>query len=48
MLGEFDTMATEYNFHTIDASQNIEEVFEQVKARVEPLLISSKAPATIV
>jgi dTMP kinase len=48
MLGEFDAMASEYNFHTIEASQNIEEVFEQVKARVEPLLTTSKAPATIV
>ena len=44
MLREFDNMATEYNFQTIEASPNIEEVFEQIKARVEPLLSATKAP----
>jgi dTMP kinase len=48
MLREFDNMATEYNFQLIEASQNIEEVFEQIKSRVEPLLITSKSPAPIV
>src|SRR4029453_2454429 len=45
MLGEFDTMATEYNFHMIEASPNIEEVFEQIKSLVEPLLVAARPPS---
>src|SRR5437762_10862152 len=40
MLHEFDKMAGEYNFQTIETSPNIEEVFEQIKNRVEPILQS--------
>ena len=39
MLREFDQMAGLYNFQVIDAAPNIEDVFEQVKKRVEPLLM---------
>jgi dTMP kinase len=46
MLREFDNMATEYNFQMIEASPNIEEVFEHIKARVEPLLVTPKAPSS--
>ena len=46
MLREFDNMATEYNFQMIEASPNIEEVFEHIKARVEPLLVDPKAPSS--
>ena len=45
MLREFDNMAAEYDFQMIEASANIEEVFEQIKARVEPLLASTKTPS---
>jgi dTMP kinase len=38
VLREFDHMATSYDFKTIDAAASIEEVFEQVKKTVEPLL----------
>lgn len=38
LLHEFDNMAGQYNFQTIDTSPNIEEVFEEIKARLEPLL----------
>jgi dTMP kinase len=48
MLREFDNMSAEYNFSMIDASPNIEEVFEQIKTRVEPLLSSTKTPAPTV
>ena len=48
MLHEFDKMAGDYNFQTIETSPNIEEVFEQIKNRVEPILQSrvprSKTP----
>jgi dTMP kinase len=40
MLHEFDKMAGEYNFQTIETSPNIEEVFEQIKNRVGPILQS--------
>jgi dTMP kinase len=38
ILREFDNMSGEYNFKVIEASPNIEEVFEQIKSSVEPLL----------
>src|SRR5262245_45269347 len=38
LLKEFDHMATLYNFQVVEASANIEEVFEQVKNAVQPLL----------
>jgi dTMP kinase len=42
LLREFDTMAGEYGFKTIETSPNIEEVFEQIKNAVEPLLQSRR------
>jgi dTMP kinase len=45
MLREFDNMAGEYNFKMIEASANIEEVFEQIKACVEPLLEARRPKA---
>ena len=44
MLREFDTMASEYDFKMIEASSNIEDVFEQIKTLVEPLLEIRKSP----
>jgi dTMP kinase len=38
LLKEFDNMAGEYNFQVIETSPNIEEVFEQIRNRVEPLM----------
>jgi len=35
-----------YNFQVIETSPNIEEVFEQIKSRVEPLLEARKPRAT--
>jgi dTMP kinase len=43
MLREFDKMAGEYNFQTIETAPNIEEVFEQIKKSVEPILQSRVA-----
>ena len=42
LLREFDNMAAQYNFQTIETSPNIEEVFEQIKGRIEPLLRSPR------
>jgi dTMP kinase len=38
LLKEFDNMSAQYNFQVIETSPNIEEVFEQIKARIAPLL----------
>jgi len=38
ILKEFDNMAVPYNFKLVDAAPSIEEVFEQVRNSVEPLL----------
>src|SRR5262245_23069441 len=38
ILREFDNMSGPYNFQVIDAAPSIEEVFEEVKKKVEPLL----------
>jgi dTMP kinase len=38
LLAEFEHMALAYGFQVIDANPNIEEVFENVKNTVEPLL----------
>jgi dTMP kinase len=46
LLREFDNMAGQYGFQTIDTSPNIEEVFEQLKSRVEPLM-QARRPQTI-
>ena len=46
LLKEFDNMAKEYNFQTIETSPDIEEVFEQIKNCVEPLLDSGKGSPT--
>ena len=45
LLREFDHMAGEYAFQTIDTSPNIEEVFEQLKSRVEPLMETRRSQA---
>src|SRR6267154_1819230 len=42
LLREFDNMAAQYNFQTIETSPNIEEVFEHIKGRIEPLLRSPR------
>ena len=47
LLREFDNMAGEYDFQVIETTPNIEEVFEQIKNRVEPLLEARKPKATI-
>ncbi|MFL5695432.1 MAG: dTMP kinase, partial [Ktedonobacteraceae bacterium] len=38
MLDQFDAMSQEYNFEVIDASQPVERIAEQLKAKVLPLL----------
>lgn len=42
MITQFDEMATEYKFHTVDANRSVKEVFEDVKLLVENLIIRSK------
>jgi dTMP kinase len=39
LLKEFDNMERPYNFQVVDASANIEEVFEDVKTRIGPVLL---------
>ena len=39
LLNVFDTMAREYEFHVVDSSASIQNVSEQIKDLVEPLLI---------
>ena len=48
LLKEFDNMAGEYNFQIIETSPNIEEVFEQIKNRVEPLMEGRRPKATTI
>jgi dTMP kinase len=47
LLREFDNMAGEYNFQTIETSPNIEEVFEYIKNSVDPLLESRRPRASV-
>ena len=39
LLAVFDHMADEYGFHVVETSANIEDVFGQIKHKLEPLLI---------
>ncbi len=39
LLKVFDTMATEYGFQVVDASENIQVVSERIKALLVPLLV---------
>ena len=48
LLKEFDNMAGEYNFQIIETSPNIEEVFEQIKSRVEPLMEGRRPKASTI
>ena len=41
LLAVFDTMAGEYGFQVVDTSANIQNVSEQIKVLLEPLLISA-------
>jgi dTMP kinase len=45
MLREFENMAAPYHFQIIEASPNIEEVFDAIKSRIEPLLKLHHLPA---
>jgi dTMP kinase len=38
LLREFENMAAQYNFQMVETSPNIEDVFEQIKAKIVPLL----------
>jgi dTMP kinase len=40
LLDVFDTMAGEYAFHVVDSSASIQNVSEQIKSLLEPLLIT--------
>ena len=40
LLTVFDTMAREYEFHVVDSSASIQNVSEQLKSLLEPLLIT--------
>jgi len=42
LLREFDNMAAQYNFQVIDTTPHIEEVFEQIKNRIEPILATPR------
>jgi hypothetical protein len=37
----FDTMADEYGFHVVDTADSIQNVSEEIKALLEPLLIQA-------
>jgi dTMP kinase len=39
LLEEFDKMAEEYNFITIDASRPVQDVFEDIKVHIRPILV---------
>jgi dTMP kinase len=39
LLAMFDTMAGEYGFHVVDTADSIQNVSEEIKALLEPLLI---------
>src|SRR5437868_10858239 len=39
LLAVFDSMADEYGFHVVETSANIENVFMQIKPKLEALLI---------
>jgi len=39
LLAMFDTMASEYGFHVVDTADSIQNVSEQIKGLLEPLLI---------
>ena len=38
VIQEFDLMAEEYGFETIDANRPVNAVFEELKTRIRPLL----------
>jgi dTMP kinase len=38
LLGEFDRMVEAYGFNVIDASRPVEEVFEDLRSRIERLV----------
>ena len=40
LLNVFDTMTREYEFHVVDSSASIQNVSEQIKSLLEPLLIT--------
>jgi dTMP kinase len=40
LLNVFDTMARDYEFHVVDSSASIQNVSEQIKSLLEPLLIT--------
>jgi dTMP kinase len=44
LLREFDNMTADYDFQVIETSPNIEEVFDQIKKRVEPILLRKTTP----
>lgn len=41
LLSVFDTMAAEYGFHVVDTADSIQNVSEQIKTFIEPLLIAA-------
>ena len=41
LLRVFDTMAAEYGFHVVDTADSIQNVSEQIKTFIEPLLIAA-------
>ena len=46
LLAQFDKMVECYGFEVIDASRSIEEVFEDLKNRVAPIVKSNGKPAS--
>jgi thymidylate kinase len=46
LLKEFDSMVETYGFEVIDASGSVEEVFEDLKERVDRLLKPNREPAS--
>jgi dTMP kinase len=42
LLAQFDSMAQEFDFHRIDASVNVRDVFRSLQAELEPVLSGLK------
>jgi thymidylate kinase len=38
LLGVFDSMTDEYGFHVVDTAASIQDVSDQIKELVEPML----------
>ncbi|MCC6190302.1 MAG: thymidylate kinase [Anaerolineales bacterium] len=45
LIEQFDAMATEYQFHVVDATRNVPEVFGDLRAAISTIVADMQAPA---